>query len=134
MQCLLSLESIPYSSTYPRICTWHIVGTPLLFVEHTTQNKRWLEELEKPTLFSQMEILREKWRLGAGTAEMDSAAGNSWTSEAGQTQRELLCVLGQARTAISGVLQEGMQVLQQVLAYRAPGKHYGRWSQAGLQQ
>lgn len=46
-----------------------------MFVEHTTQNKMWLEELAKLILLSQMEILREKWKLGAGTAQMDSAVG-----------------------------------------------------------
>lgn len=40
----------------------------------------WLEELAKPFLLSQIEILREKWRLGVGTVEMNSAAGNSWKS------------------------------------------------------
>lgn len=78
-----------------------------------------------------MEILREKWKLGAGTAQMDSAVGNSWKSEAEKAQRWLV-LLGQARTAISEVLQEKMQVLQQVLEYRALGKHYGRCSQASL--
>lgn len=60
---------------------------PSLFVEHTTQNKMWLEELAKLILLSQMEILREKWKLGAGTAQMDSAVGNSWKSEAEKAQR-----------------------------------------------
>lgn len=60
---------------------------PSLFVEHTTQNKMWLEELAKLILLSQMEILREKWKLGAGTAQMDLAVGNSWKSEAEKAQR-----------------------------------------------
>lgn len=47
----------------------------------------WLEELAKLILLSQMEILREKWKLGAGTAQMDSAVGNSWKSEAEKAQR-----------------------------------------------
>lgn len=58
-----------------------------MFVEHITQNKMWLEELAKLILLSQMEILREKWKLGAGTAQMDSAVGNSWKSEAEKAQR-----------------------------------------------
>ena len=44
----------------------------------------WLEELAKPILFSQTETLTEKWRLGAGMAEMNAAVGNSWKTEAGQ--------------------------------------------------
>ena len=44
----------------------------------------WLEELATPILFSQTETLTEKWRLGAGMAEMNAAVGNSWKTEAGQ--------------------------------------------------
>ena len=62
------------------------IGTPSLIVEDAIQNKMWLEELVKPSVL-QMDILREKWRLGTGATAVESAAGNSWKSEAGKAQR-----------------------------------------------
>lgn len=38
----------------------------------------WLEELVKLFFFFQIEILREKWRLGVGIVEMNFVVGNSW--------------------------------------------------------
>lgn len=48
----------------------------------------WQEELTKPILLSQMEILRAKWRLGAGRAEMHSAADDRQKSEAEKAWRQ----------------------------------------------
>lgn len=67
-----------------------------------------------------MEILREKCRVGPQKWIRRQATIRSQKQEKHVDNQD---VLGQARMAISEIVQEGMQVLHQVLGYRAPGKH-----------